>query len=821
MLRAFRLASDFAFAFLLLGACGDDSVTPAGGQGGAGATGAGGMGAAGGSGGAPPGPIPGEAFDRFCGDESWDAELNPVIEGDLTGEYQGVIAEPLPTGTLDSMKIIPSHPLHVKTIRVAFGGESGAARVRLMTTFGRSYPGGWPDIETPSANLIAPIDVQVTDPDPEQYIEIDVSAAGVFLQPTQHYVVIVEHLGESPQVAIESLPAGEQSRALIHVPNEDEPYGLAANFRMELAGDYFCQWDESERWFGAHPEAPFTLEQSSYVQIVDLNGDDHDDVVIQAPGPKAYFGDGTGAFTAAVPGPFATSLAATLLVFADVDNDGDRDAFAGTYVGANNDGDAFTLAEGDCNDADAAVRPNAVEVVNGYDDDCDGIADDGLDSSDQDADGVTILAGDCDDTRADVEPLALELLDGRDNDCDGLVDEDFTNRVLLNDGTGTFTALLTAGVETLEPTTTAVFADTDRDGDLDLFWGNWLEHYPDFPAVRGHFVTGNGDGTFVEATDAAGIVPSPVRPCYGAGFFDYDGDGYQDLYVGNYQLSDNLLYENQADGTFIDVAPEKGFDHDAVESQYAQYPGGHSYGAAFGDVDGDGDIDAFIANLSHPRTQPWADTSQFLFNQGSPMFDFVDRREELGVIYDEGDVNAAFADWDNDGDLDLYVSSLYPTHFARLYRNDRDAGFVDVTYEVGIRVHLAVGIAWGDVDEDGDLDLLAAEGIGPEFVHLYENRVGSDNAWLELELVGTSSNRDAVGARVSVTTDGVTRIRDLEAGGGHHLQQSHIVHLGLGDASEVDEIEIRWPDGAVEAISGAEVRNRYRVVEGSGSVAVL
>ncbi len=811
---------------LLLGACGDDSTTAGGGPGGSGGAGAGEVGGAGGST-AP--LVPGNDFDRFCGSDPWDAALSPTVEGQLNGVSPGVIPDPFPVGTLDTMKFVPSHPLRVKTIRIAFGGDPGIARVRLMTTFGRSYPGGWPDLDTASANLIAPIDVDVSAPDPEVPMEIDVSAEGVFLAPTQHYLVVIEHLGDQPKVALESTAPGEPSRGLIHVPNTTmTPLGLGPwNFRVELTGDYFCQWGEPDRWFAAHPEAPFALEPAEQLAVTDLNGDGHDDVVIHVPGPhmvaatpKAYLGDGSGTFEPAVPDPFAALPSASLLVFADLDGDGDRDAFAGTYLDRDHDGDSFTIASGDCNDDDKHVRPNATEATNGKDDDCDGVADDGLDPADGDGDGVSVLDGDCDDTDAAAAPGTPEVIDWRDNNCDGVVDDGFSNHIALNDGAGAFSVLANAGVETREPSTTAAFADPDRDGDLDLYWGNWLVSYESGldAAVASHFVTGNGDGTFVEATASAGMQTTPTRPTYGVGFVDYNSDGWQDLYVGNYRLKDNQLWENQQNGIFLDVAAEKNVHHDGIETEVSQWPGGHSYGSAFGDVDNDGDIDAFVANLSHPRTQPWADPSQFYFNNGAPSFDFTDRREELGILYDEGDVNAVFADWDNDGDLDLVIASVYPWHFARLYRNDGAQGFRDVTYEAGIRVHFAGAIAWSDVDEDGDLDLFARAGYGDEHVLLYENRVGDENAWLELELVGDAQNRDAVGAQVFVTADGVRRVRQVEAGSGHHLQQSHVLHFGLGLAQDIEEVLVLWPDGTVEQVSSAQPRSRYRIVQGDGVV---
>jgi hypothetical protein len=685
-----------------------------------------------------------------------------------------------------------------------------------MTTFGRSYPGGWPDIDSPEANLMAPVDVAVApDPDPESWIEIDVSAAGVFLEPTQHYVIVLEHLGEDPKLAVESVAAGEASRAMMHLPGAFEPYGLDGNFRLALQGSYFCSWTEAERWFGLSADAAFSAEPSGRVAVADLDGDGHDDVLVSGPGAHLYFGDGAGKFTPAGFDPFAGTIPASFYIFADVDNDGDRDAFAGMNVGANADGDAYSLAKGDCNDADPAVHPGAKETVNGYDDDCDGVADDGTDTSDADADLYSIADGDCDDTRDDVYPGAPELWDSRDNDCDLAVDEIFVNRILLNDGAAHFTAVEAAGVETIDPTTEAAFGDGNGDGALDLYWGNWLEHYPDFPAVQDRYVTGKGDGTFVDATEAAGLIVKPVRPCYGVTWNDYNDDGRQDIYVSNYQLSDNYLWQNQGDGTFVNVAKEAHVDHDDIPSSQPQYPGGHSYGPSFGDIDLDGDWDFFLANLSHPRTQPWADPSQLYLSSGAPDYVFTDHREQWGVIYDEGDVNSALADYDNDTDLDLVVVSVYPTHYTRLYRNDGDR-FVDVTYESGTATHQAGYAVWSDVDEDGDLDLLVVTGWGPPYARLLENRVGQDHAWVDLDLEGTKSNRDALGARVTLLADGLTQMRDVQGATANLLQHSRRVHFGLGHSTSIDSVTVRWVGGATEAIKGIAPGGRYHVVEGSG-----
>jgi len=801
-----------------IGMVGCDSDETGPGPSTSGTGGRGGVGGVGGSGGQGGGGIePPSAFDRLCGSQAWDETTVDAVVHELSGEYLGVLnPDPLlPAGTVETMKIIPEHPFYVTTLRVAFGRGAGTARIRLMNTFGQGYPGGWPDMDAAGANLVPPIELQVEDNDGDpQWIDIDVASAGVFLEPTRHYLIVYEHLAEEPRLAVEDLPEGESSGALIHVPGQSVPSGLAdANFRMEARGQYFCSWSEADRWFGEDTDAPFTSDASGRVAIADLNGDGHEDVILNAGGPLAYFGDGTGQFAAPGFEPFADVPQAQSLLFGDLDNDGDRDAFASNYVSPDSDGDDVTISGGDCNDADDQVHPSATEVAgNGYDDDCDGVADDGTDTSDADADGVDIANGDCDDTRDTVYPGAPELLDRRDNDCNLQVDETFYNRILVNDGTGLFTEVQSAGVEVFDPSTAAAFGDGNADGFLDVYWGSWLVHYPQSQSVADSYYEGIGDGTFTDAFATALEAIQGPRACYGALWTDYNNDGHQDIWVGNYGYGRNILFENQGDGTFLDVAEDKGVHWDGVGFQ-----GGNTFGGDFGDIDNDGDLDHYAANIAHPRYQPNSDPSTLMINAGGPDFTFENEREERGLVYDEGDINAVFADYDNDMDLDLAVGPTYPGHFSRLYQNQGDGTFVDVTYETHTAVEKGAGVAWSDVDEDGDLDLLIADGSGEPYVHLFINRVGQDNHWLRLDLEGTTTNRDGVGARVTLVAGGVTQIRDVSGGGGHTAQQqSRIVHFGLGDHTTIDSVTVRWVGGTTETISGLAADGLYEVVEGTG-----
>jgi hypothetical protein len=231
-------------------------------------------------------------------------------------------------------------------------------------------------------------------------------------------------------------------------------------------------------------------------------------------------------------------------------------------------------------------------------------------------------------------------------------------------------------------------------------------------------------------------------------------------------------------------------------------------------------MDQFQTNLSHPRTQPWADPSMLNINQGAPDYTFENHRADYGIVYDEGDINAQFADFDNDMDLDLAVASLYGTHYAKLYENIGGLYFEDVTYQAAINVEQAVSVVWMDVDEDGDEDLLVGGGGTDTRVRLYENRIGNQNHWVNLSLRGTTTNRDAVGARVTLTTGGVTQLREVWDGNGcNNTQKPRLVHFGLGSNTAIDSVTVHWVGGDTETFSGVGVDGTWTLVEGTGTAA--
>lgn len=826
-------------------------------------------------------PLVPAGFERFCAGKD-PGQLTKVTVDALGGKYLGAYKTgvdasgtqgPIVPGTLEMMKFVAPAPMWVDTIRVAFASGSGKARLRLENTFGRSYPASFPSVDPdqdpadfphydPAQDaIVPPVDLEVQGASPDKWFEVDVSAHGAVLWPTFNYMIIYQHLDAAPYLAIESVPPGGYSRATIFYPDQAGVYGVATdamgtpgNFRLQITGHAFCPWSAADRWFSdTQPLGAMALGTS---ELADVNGDGHEDLVVTVPRsgdgaqPKVYLGDGKGGFQPAAFDALAAAKGAAMLAFADYDNDGDEDVFAALYLQPDGDGDGWVIQAGvpwaarygDCNDRDPAIHPGVKEVQNGKDDNCDGVADEGTagaaDVSDSDGDGVTVKAGDCDDHDPTSHPGAPELLDGLDNDCSGRADDTFHHLLLWNTtagcqqpggncpgGDGHFVVRPLSGLELSEDASALGVGDANGDGLLDLYWGSWLLHYPDAPAAASHFLVGNPAckqdpaqcGTFLDRMKADGMIIPTWKPVYGVTFNDFNNDGLQDIYVGNYQLNDNLMWQNLGGERFKNVAPALMIDHDGIPSPYPQYPGGHSYDSEFGDIDNDGDLDFFLCNLSHPRTQPWADPSQLYINQGPPGFGFVDRRHEMGIVYDEGTLNASFGDFDNDMDLDLALGVAYPGHYSIVYRNDGDH-FTDVTYETGALVHQSGTVGWADVNEDGALDLKLHGSDSPQ-LHLFLNKIGLKNNWVEMTLQGTTTNRDGIGARVTLVAGGVSQMRDVRGSSGGGIsadQDSRRVHFGLARNQAIDSVTVRWVGGKTERFTGLSPNGIYKVVEGSG-----
>ncbi len=363
--------------------------------------------------------------------------------------------------------------------------------------------------------------------------------------------------------------------------------------------------------------------------------------------------------------------------------------------------------------------------------------------------------------------------------------------LLRNNCDGTFTDVTSAsGLSLATQTQTGVWADIDNDGYLDLFVGN--ENGPS------HLYRNKGDGTFEDISHAAGIDRAAYTKAVVAA--DYDNDGYVDFYVSNLN-GNHFLYRNNHNGTFTDVALQAG-----VQKPW------QSFAAWFFDYDNDGWPDLFVTSYyvsvdesvrSYLGLPPNAETLKLYKNLGNGTF--RDVTTEVGLDRVFMPMGANFGDIDNDGYLDIYLGTGNPSYASMLpnvlLHNKEGKFFTDVTASSGTgELHKGHGVAFADIDNDGDEDLLteiggAVRGDSHAF-RLFENP-GNGNDWISLHLVGVKTNRAAIGARIKVTVQDQRqppRFIFRTVGSGGSFGASPLTqHIGLGKSARIVDLEITWP----------------------------
>jgi hypothetical protein len=369
-------------------------------------------------------------------------------------------------------------------------------------------------------------------------------------------------------------------------------------------------------------------------------------------------------------------------------------------------------------------------------------------------------------------------------------------------------------IEQHVPTVASAWVDVDGDGLLDLMHTNFGDFNTSDWATD--FLWHNqGDGTFIDVTDAAGMRSAQAagKAARTVAPADWDNDGDLDLYVGNYRLHPNLAWRNDStpgDIQLTDVAGGTPLEGDEQEIGLLTFYYGHSIGATWGDVDADGDLDLFVANLAHPRYIAWSDPSMFLRNQlaETGTADFVEMREEAGMLYQETDSSPMLFDYDNDGDLDLFYTAVYPARPSYLYRNDGDWQFTMVSYPAHTWIYGGWGVSYADVDNDGDLEI-----YGGRF---FDNRGVDGNNWIKVKAVGSGTgwtNVSGIGARVYVTVGDRTLLREVTAGIGVGCQQPLEQHVGLG-AETTAILSVEFPvTGTVIEVGDVAAGERLVVYE--------
>lgn len=417
------------------------------------------------------------------------------------------------------------------------------------------------------------------------------------------------------------------------------------------------------------------------------------------------------------------------------------------------------------------------------------------------------------------------------------------NRLYRNNGDGTFADVTaTAGVDDELYGTSACAIDFDRDGDLDIFLANYVPFdtataeepgSSRFSIVRGmpmstapegyagapdYLYRNNGDGTFTNVAARAGLNAVLGRGL-GTTTIDYNDDGLADIYVTNDAMQ-NFLYRNNGDGTFTDVALALG-----VAYGEGGLPGG-SMGVNAGDLDGNGWQDIVVAN--------YEDQTPCVYTNVSGRF-FADQGVACGIggpSLVPLQWGVVMADLNLDGALDVYIAGghvssrlevRYPrSKFAQrnlLFMNDGKGRFREIGERAGpgmALVYCSKGVAAGDYDNDGDLDIAVLNKSGP--LNLLRNDTprgepGSRN-WLRLVLEGRKSNRDGVGARVRIVAGGTVQRRELRAGSSYASTEDIRPHFGLGRAAVADSVEIRWPSGQRDLLVNVTANQTIRLVEG-------
>ncbi len=413
-----------------------------------------------------------------------------------------------------------------------------------------------------------------------------------------------------------------------------------------------------------------------------------------------------------------------------------------------------------------------------------------------------------------------------DYDEDGWPDLFVTNfgpNVLYrNRGDGTFENVAgAAGIEIPGWNTGAAFFDADADGDLDLYIATYIDQTIDdvlaaertldwkgvdkvavgpfgLPGAVDHFFVSDGRGRFTEATSQAGLQDLGKGFGFGVRAADYDGDGDQDLYVAN-DADANYFYRNEGDGTFRDVGLWAGAALDLGGAAQA------GMGVTAGDANGDGALDIFVTNFSE-------DFSTLYIGDGEGFFD--DASETTGVgglTYEALSWGTVLADLDNDGDQEIVVANghIYPQVDAHpefgmsyaqtnlLLENDGSGKFVDASADAGPGFALASssrGIAAGDYDNDGDLDLLITNLDEPPALLRNDSAGGS---WLSIDPVVPPGRGPRIGTRVLVQAGDRRWFRDVASGESFLSAHDPRLHFGLGDVKQVDRVEVRWPDGTI------------------------
>ena len=415
------------------------------------------------------------------------------------------------------------------------------------------------------------------------------------------------------------------------------------------------------------------------------------------------------------------------------------------------------------------------------------------------------------------------------------------NRLFKNNGDGTFTEVTDQSGLADEKGfwAGAAWGDFNGNGFADLYITGYIDYFeiPDvaeirdlqeppsinpsvFDPIRNLLYMNNGDGTFTEIAHQVGVANTEGKGLEVA-WVDFTGNNLPDLYVAN-DVTDNMLFRNLGDGRFMNIS---------YQAKVADYRG--SMGVAIGDWDGDEDLDMVI---THWIAQENAFYNNLWEEDGQGMLFFRDEADRYGLGQSSLDYvgwATSFFDFDNDGRPDLFVvnghtnqkindpKELIPMKDQLYWNRNNEEGFYEVSLVAGDyfhEEHVGRGGAYADFNNNGKLDLFIVNHNGPGV--LLENRTTTDYNWLQVQLTGTESNRSAIGAKLRLVTKNGVQIKQVGMQPSYLSQNMLVQHFGLNDAATVDELQIRWPSGIEQTFRDIDVNQRILITEGNNEVTV-
>ncbi|MCF7858421.1 MAG: CRTAC1 family protein [Candidatus Cloacimonetes bacterium] len=386
-----------------------------------------------------------------------------------------------------------------------------------------------------------------------------------------------------------------------------------------------------------------------------------------------------------------------------------------------------------------------------------------------------------------------------DNDGDFDVVTKDPESVWLNNA-GSFTKIITSNsISDNKVSTEGIgIGDVDLDGYLDIYFANYEKQYVN---EEDQFFRGIGSGEFLEITARADLLPKNGKNRAGRGvnMSDFDLDNDLDIYVSNYRLTDNFLWQNDGTGHFKNTALEYGIAGEEVEGWW-----GHTIGSEWADVDNDGDFDLITCNLAHPRYIDFSNKTKLYINENGV---FIDKRGEAGIKYEETHSEPCWADFNNDGFLDLYITSIYEGRRSFLYLNNRDGTFFDATFLAGVRHFNGWGAACADYDNDGDQDLIVAGGS----IQLFQNETKGKN-WILVSIQG-KEHSDAIGTKIVLHNSEISLLREIQGGKGTTNQHSIVQHFGLGEIEPPFTLDVTFPNGRMKTMIINKINTVLKIKE--------